>query len=95
MLALSIACVESWHAVYVQTAIGVWLVQVAWQKGAEVQQVWGHVVALLAFCHVWVRKAAGRLLGLLLSNTKLGTSGTSAFTCMRLLLVDSRSQSCH
>lgn len=46
--------------------------QVAWQKGPEVQQVWRDVLALLAYPHVWVRKAAGRLLGLLLSSSKLG-----------------------
>ena len=46
--------------------------QVAWQKGSQVQQVWRDVVALLAYPHVWIRKAAGRLLGLLLSSTKLG-----------------------
>ena len=48
--------------------------QVAWQKSEAVQQVWHAVVALLAYPHLWVRKAAGRLVGLLLSTTKLGTS---------------------
>ena len=36
------------------------------------QEVWRSVVALLAYPHVWPRKAAGRLLGLLLANNKLG-----------------------
>lgn len=45
----------------------------AWQKSTAVQQVWRSVVALLAYPHVWVRKAAGRLVGLLLSSPKLGT----------------------
>lgn len=48
------------------------VLQVAWQKGPEVQQLWRDVVALLAYPHVWIRKASGRLLGLLLSSTKLG-----------------------
>ena len=48
------------------------VLQVAWQKGSEVQQLWRDVVALLAYPHVWIRKAAGRLLGLMLSSTKLG-----------------------
>ncbi|KAL0018407.1 hypothetical protein WJX79_009395 [Trebouxia sp. C0005] len=47
--------------------------QVAWQKSEAVQQVWRAVVALLAYPHLWVRKAAGRLVGLLLSTAKLGT----------------------
>lgn len=46
--------------------------QVGWQKGREVQQLWRHVLTLLAYPHVWIRKAAGRLLGLLLSSSKLG-----------------------
>ncbi|KAL0035339.1 hypothetical protein WJX77_001780 [Trebouxia sp. C0004] len=46
--------------------------QVAWQKSEAVQQVWHAVVALLAYPHLWVRKAAGRLVGLLLSTAKLG-----------------------
>ena len=46
--------------------------QVAWQKGSEVQQLWRDVVVLLGYPHVWIRKASGRLLGLLLSSTKLG-----------------------
>ncbi len=48
--------------------------QVAWQKSEAVQQVWHAVVALLAYPHLWVRKAAGRLVGLLLSTAKLGTA---------------------
>jgi hypothetical protein len=48
--------------------------QVAWQKSEAVQQVWRGVVALLAYPHLWVRKAAGRLVGLLLSTAKLGTA---------------------
>ena len=48
------------------------MVQVAWLKGAQVQQLWRHVMALLAYPHLWIRKAAGRLLGLLLSSNKLG-----------------------
>lgn len=51
----------------------VWM-QVAWQKSEAVQQVWRAVVALLAYPHLWVRKAAGRLVGLLLSTAKLGTA---------------------
>ena len=50
------------------------LVQVAWHKGGEVQQVWQSVVALLGYPHAWVRKATGRLLGLLLASPKLGTT---------------------
>ncbi len=46
----------------------------AWQKSEAVQQVWRAVVALLAYPHLWVRKAAGRLVGLLLSTAKLGTA---------------------
>ncbi|KAL0044331.1 hypothetical protein WJX82_000142 [Trebouxia sp. C0006] len=46
--------------------------QVAWQKSDAVQQVWRVVVALLAYPHLWVRKAAGRLVELLLSTAKLG-----------------------
>jgi hypothetical protein len=57
--------------------LGVWIwMQVAWQKSDAVQQVWRVVVALLAYPHLWVRKAAGRLVGLLLSTAKLGTAQT-------------------
>ena len=46
--------------------------QVAWQKGPQVQQLWRDTVALLAYPHVWIRKASGRLLGMLLSSNKSG-----------------------
>ena len=57
--------------------LGVWM-QVALQKSEAVQQVWRAVVALLPYPHLWVRKAAGRLVGLLLSTPKLGIAGTFA-----------------
>ena len=46
--------------------------QVAWQKGKEAQGVWQSVVGLMGYPHAWLRKAAGRLLGLLLVSPKLG-----------------------
>ena len=68
------------------------VMQVAWQKGYEVQQLWRDVVALLAYPHVWIRKASGRLLGLLLSNTKLGQQH-AATACPSLFFHASR-QTC-
>jgi len=40
-----------------------------WQQGPAVQQLWGEVVQeMLLYPHLWVRKAAARLLGLGLAN---------------------------
>ena len=46
--------------------------QVSWQKGQQLQELWSLVVQLLAYPHTWVRKATARLLGLLLATPKLG-----------------------
>ena len=49
------------------------------------QEVWRSVVGLLAYPHVWVRKAAGRLLGLLLANNKLGMTAYCLYLPMLLV----------
>ena len=55
--------------------------QVAWQKGQQTRELWGLVVQLLAYPHAWVRKATGRLLGMLLATPKLVQPFTPGHEC--------------
>ena len=49
--------------------------------------MWRDVLALLAYPHVWIRKAAGRLLGLLLSSIKLGEHSIISPVLLIILLI--------
>ncbi|KAK9818396.1 hypothetical protein WJX72_012002 [[Myrmecia] bisecta] len=93
------AVAKSWQEAYygllfVEKVLASAPAQVGWQAGETVRQLWQAVSALLLHRHLWVRKAAARLMGLAFANVKLaggllsqqeGAAGRLAFLFYRQL----------